>query len=505
MSKKIISLSEIGVESGSLKSRGEKVVLCHGTFDLLHIGHVKHLQKARQYGSKLIVSITADKFVNKGPDRPVFPAFLRAENLAALECVDYVTISDSRTSEKVIEVIKPDIYVKGIEYQNIDGDITGNIKIEIDAVEKAGGTVVFTNELTFSSTKILNNFFGVFPPHLEKFISEFKKLYSVEEILASLDSLKNLKVLVVGDAIVDQYHYVSPMGQTGKGNVLSARYLSEEEFGGGSVAVANHVGGFADRVELLTALGRKNSKEAFIRANLNSSVTPSFCFYKNSSTVIKRRFVDTDLQKLFEVYICDELPLLEDEKFVIDWLKNNVAGFDLVLVSDFGNGFITDEMRRVLCDHAKFLAVNAQINSANRGYHSVDSYKSAHYVSANEPEMRLAFRDKVSPIESVACEVGRRLTSDFISVTRGTKGAICFDLRSSEQFEVPALTTSIVDRIGAGDAFLSLSSLCLAGRINPRIAVFIGSAAAAMDVQIVGNRETLNIVDLKKYVVTLLK
>ena len=89
---KIRSIAELGEIAARVKSEGRKVVLCHGVFDLLHMGHVRHLEEARSHGDILIVTITADAYVNKGPGKPVFSAALRAEMLAALSCVDFVDI-----------------------------------------------------------------------------------------------------------------------------------------------------------------------------------------------------------------------------------------------------------------------------------------------------------------------------------------------------------------------------------------------------------------------------
>ena len=114
---------------------GQSVVQAHGTFDLLHLGHVRHLEAARKLGDMLIVTVTADRFVNKGPGRPVFNAELRAEMLATLEYVDWVAVNDAADAVSAIERIRPSIYIKGQDYQNPDGDITGKIALERQAVE----------------------------------------------------------------------------------------------------------------------------------------------------------------------------------------------------------------------------------------------------------------------------------------------------------------------------------------------------------------------------------
>ena len=152
---KVFDMFEMSQLALRHKQQGEKIVLCHGTFDLMHTGHIRYLQAAKKNGEKLFVTLTADEHVNKGPGRPVFNADLRAENLAALECVDYVAINNKQTAVNVIRLLRPDFYVKGSDYKNTDDDVTGNIKREIEITEKFGGSVVFTDEIVFSSSKLL--------------------------------------------------------------------------------------------------------------------------------------------------------------------------------------------------------------------------------------------------------------------------------------------------------------------------------------------------------------
>ena len=92
-----------------------------------------------------------------------------------------------------------------------------------------------------------------------------------------------------------------------------------------------------------------------------------------------------------------------------------------------------------------------------------------------------------------------------IAITRGTKGAVFLDTKKRKFYNVPALSTIVVDRIGAGDSFLSLASLCLAAKLEPEMTAFAASAIAALDVQIVCNREPVKPINLFKYITTLLK
>lgn len=488
------------------REQGKRVVLCHGTFDLMHAGHIRYLQRAKQEGDLLFVTVTADEFVNKGPGRPVFTSQLRAENLAALSCVDLVAVNHAMTAVEALHEIRPDVYVKGSEYRNHEDDVTGNISREQAAVEAHGGRIFYTDEIVFSSSSLLNEHFGILSPETKKFLKSFRSRCPEKKLHRLVASLSDLNVLVVGDAIIDQYHYSTPLGQTGKGYNVAVRYEAEEQFAGGAIAVANHIAGFAKNVTLLTGLGEYDSHEAFIREKLQTNVAPVFFAFTDAPTVTKRRFVDSDLSKLFEVYFFKEDPVSpETEQKICEWLAENIASYDAVVVPDFGNGFVTKDMVALLSEKARFLAVNTQINSGNRGYHVINRYSRADFVSLNEPELRLAAHNRHDELEMVAEQVAARVKAGQLAVTRGTKGMVMFDSPNGIHHKVPALSSKVVDRIGAGDAFLSLASLCLAKGMDAEVAAFVGSVAAAIDVQIVCNREPISSSALMKFASTLLK
>ena len=506
INNKILSLEIIAEKSRRLRKKGKRVVLCHGTFDLMHTGHIRYLQRAKREGDILLVTVTADEYVNKGPGRPIFNQQLRAENLAALECVDFVAINYAVSAVEALHMIQPNIYAKGSEYRSHGNDVTGNIILEQRAVEAHGGEIFYTDEITFSSSNLINEHFGIFPPETKQFLEQFRDKWKVKEIHRIVESLSDLNVLVVGDAIIDQYHYVSPLGQTGKGNTLAVRYENEEQFAGGAVAVANHVAGFAGSVTLLTGLGDRNSYEDFIRTKLKVNIEPKFFFFNDAPTVTKRRFVDNDLSKLFEVYYFDDTPTLKDgSREICKWLADTLDKYDVVVIADYGNGFVDDNMIEILCDKSSYLAVNTQINSGNRGYHVINRYKRANFVSLNEPELRLAAHNRHDSLEEVSEFVADIIKAERFAVTRGTKGIMMLDRIKCKFHKLPALSSKVIDRVGAGDAFLALSSLCLVKDVDPEVAAFIGSVSAAMDVQIVCNRESVDPVGLKQYISTLLK
>jgi rfaE bifunctional protein nucleotidyltransferase chain/domain len=155
---KVLDLEEVAARVHTLQAAGKKIVHCHGCFDLMHPGHIKHLQAAKRLGDVLVVTISPDRFVDKGDGRPAFPEQLRADSLAALECVDLVAINTWPTAEETIRLLRPDYYVKGQEFEKLE-DKTGKVQREFEAVREAGGEMRFTHEVVYSSTALLNRYF----------------------------------------------------------------------------------------------------------------------------------------------------------------------------------------------------------------------------------------------------------------------------------------------------------------------------------------------------------
>ena len=172
---KIVTLEAMAEIVRQAREAGEQVVLCHGVFDLLHMGHVRHLEAARREGTRLCVTLTGDRFVNKGPGRPIFPEGLRAEMLASCQYVDWVAVNHAPTAENVLDTVRPSVYVKGSDYENPEDDITGKIRAEKDAVENHGGRLVFTRDITFSSSTLINRYLDVYDPPLRDFLDKLRQ------------------------------------------------------------------------------------------------------------------------------------------------------------------------------------------------------------------------------------------------------------------------------------------------------------------------------------------
>ncbi|MFH1309441.1 MAG: PfkB family carbohydrate kinase [Candidatus Omnitrophota bacterium] len=504
--EKIKTIDELSLISETLKNEGRKIVQCHGVFDLVHLGHIRHFNLAKKEADVLIITLTADKHVKRGPGRPVFNEHLRAETLASLAVSDYVCVMDFPTAIEAIKRIKPDIYAKGLDYKEKSKDVTGKIYDEEEAVRAVGGEVVFTDDITFSSSNLINSYLDVYPPKTIKYLKAIAKRHSTDLIVESLNLLKDLKVLVIGDAIVDQYHYCTPMGKSSKEHLVANRYVSKEMFAGGSLATANNVASICDKVDLLTVLGEKSSFQEFIENRLVENVNPVFFYRSDTGTIVKRRFVSQGVnRKLFEIcYMKDDDISLPAETKILEHLKKNIENYDLVVVSDFGHGLMTKRIIDFICENAKYLALNVQTNSANIGFNLVTKYPKADCVCVDEMELRFATHDRFSDLRTHAKDIYGRLGCRHIIATRGAHGSLCYS-KEDGYHETPAFSYRVIDAIGAGDAFFAFVAPCFAKGFPQDLVSFIGNSVGSLAVQIVCNREPVKSVDLIKFITRLLK
>lgn len=505
--EKLRTLPDVASIATKLRELGGKIVLAHGTFDLIHIGHLRHLQQARRQGTFLIVTITADKFVNRGPGRPIFSENMRAEMLAEFECVNCVAISNELSATTVISSIRPHVFVKGMDYSDPNEDLTGGIEKERQAIEACGGDFILTEDITFSSTSLINRHLSAFDPNLKTFLDEKRKEGILQPILKLIKEAASLRVLIIGDAIIDDYNYVTAMGKSPKEQIISAQFAEREVFAGGAVATANHVAGLCQRVEIITMLGSTDSYESLIRSSLKSNVNLTSVCGVDRPTTRKVRFIDQSyLRKMFEVYHMNDAPIdTATENNVISLLEKKIDSFDVIIVNDFGHGFITENIIQLLQTSPKFTAVNAQSNSANMGFNLVTKYNQADYVCVDLPEARLAVNDRVGSIEEITkTKLASAISCSNIIVTNGRNG--CCGFKVGEPLaKIPAFTINTVDTLGAGDAFFAISAPMAALGAPVEQTAFVGNAAGALKVGIVGHRSAVEKGPLAKFLTTLLK
>ena len=504
--EKIVPLDRLYTEAASLRAQGKRLVLAHGCFDLLHIGHIRYFETARQMGDALAVTISPDEYVDKGPGRPVFNAQLRAEALASLHSVDLVAINDHPTAVELLAALRPAIYVKGSDFAAMRDDPTGKLQEETAACEKLGIELRFTEDIIFSSSHLINSFFSSYPEELQEYLRVFRSRHPLPKIVKILDAMAELTVCVAGDAILDEYHYCSSLGVSSKSPTLAVLHADTDLYAGGVMAIANHLAGFAREVNMFTVLGEKESGEEFISSALLPNVHAHYFYLPAAPTVKKSRFLDGySNAKLLEVYIMEDshLPEERDSLFREQILRLG-ARTDLTLAADFGHGAFSPATRKALCASDIFLAVNTQSNAGNKMMHTISRYTRADYVSITEGELRLDLRDNSSHIRSLLPEAARGFQSRVFMATRGKKGC-GLGLPDGSFVEVPAFMVKVVDAVGAGDALFAVSSLAARVGAEAEIVGFLGNMAGALATQSMGNAKPVTRSALEKAVTAMLK
>jgi bifunctional ADP-heptose synthase (sugar kinase/adenylyltransferase) len=470
------------------RDQGKRIVHCHGEYDQLKVADVLHLREARTMGDVLVVTICPDATGSGGEKRTTFPQAMRAELVAAIGVVDFVATVPFAASAEVIRLIRPDVHAKNLTRHQHGVELSAETINDQEATRAAGSQLRFTK-----SPKKATGYHEAFTPEVNNHLSELRSRFSTAEIIDHVESLREMEVVLLGETILDEYVYCDALGKSGKEPVLAMRHICGERHAGGVLAIANHLANFCGKVTLFTYLGANDSQEDFVRQHLGPKVRPHFIFKQNSPTILKRRFLDNySRSKLFAVYDLNDDALSESEEAELhEALNRELESTDAVVVSDFGHGLVTDRLVSLLCSDAPFLSVNTQLNAANIGYHTISKYPRVDYISIHEGELRLDSRCRRGDLRGLMSNLCERLTAKQVMVTRGKNGSLLYDAETGFH-QSPAFATKIVDRIGAGDAVFSLTSLCAARGVPPEVLNFLGNLAGAQAVSIVGNREAVD-------------
>ncbi len=330
-------------------------------------------------------------------------------------------------------------------------------------------------------------------PSIEGYLARVCQRRHEEEVLPLLRRVRRLKVLLIGETILDEYQFCTVLGKASKDPILAARLSSSERYVGGILAIARHLAGFCDQVDLLSLLGEAESHEAFIRENLPPGVRPHFLYQESAPTIVKRRFVEEYLcRKLFEVYVIADKPISQRlEDALCRTLEQMLPQYDLVIVADYGHGLFTERSIELVSGQARFLALNVQTNAANRGFNFITKYPRADYVSIGEQEIRLEARDPRVDLATLMKKTALRMACPHFLVTRGKYGVAAY--WAKEEFvEAPALGGQVVDTIGAGDAVLAVTAPCVALGASAEVVALVANCAGAEACLGVGNRETID-------------
>lgn len=507
--KKIVNKQEFHNQyRQEIKNKGQTIALCHGVFDLLHPGHIIHLEQAKAMADVLVVSITAAKYVRKGPDRPYFDDEMRMKFLSALECVDYVILSEGYTVDDIIEAVEPDLYVKGEEYARTEDDITGKIAEEKALVEKHGGRLAFTVGQTFSSTKLINTAMSGLTDEVRQYMEDFRTRHSMAEIRSYADKAGKLKVLVVGDIIIDKYTYCNVQGIMSKDMGYSARLSHSEEYLGGAIAIARHLSSFTDDVTLLSMIGSEGDIRHRLFDELADKMQLSLLYSRKFPTIVKHRYLTRnekrdEYKKIFAVNNIPEDMRYEEEAYkqFKEKLREKIADYDAVFLCDFGHGLIDREAISIIQQNARFLVLNCQTNSSNKGLNIITKYTRADAFTLDQQELMLAFpeyalEEKLSLVKLAYQLKGRGW------LTRGSRGA--YGVCDGKISDCPAFTLSVKDTVGAGDAFFAAAGIFSAAGAPTEVGTFVGNIGGALGANIVGNKDSIEKVNVLKYASTLM-
>lgn len=308
------------------------------------------------------------------------------------------------------------------------------------------------------------------------------------EINKICSKTKNLNVCSIGETIIDKYIYVYPLGTASKDPVLSTRRTCEEKFAGGVLATANHVSQFVDNIDVVSILGERNSQIKFIENNLSKNVNTHFFYKKDSETIIKTRFLEEKrLAKLFKFENSDGKPISPKmEKDIFSFLKKRLARYDIILVNDFGHGFLTKNIRNFIIKNSSYLGLNVQTNSSNFGFNPLSKYDTADFVTLNQRELQMYFQDNEYKISRLFEKIIKKDKYKKILLTASKEGVIYWNGKKIKKHK--AFISRPIDTVGAGDAVFSITALLSfinEDNIIPELANIVGAIA----VETLGNKE----------------
>lgn len=478
------------------RAAGRTVVHCHGCFDIVHPGHIAYLQFAKSQGDTLVVSLTADPLVNKGLNRPFIPEDLRAQSLAALECVDAVYINPHPTAVELLEALQPDVYVKGREYET---NSDPRFLAERDTVNHHGGKVIFSSgEVIYSSTTLIGSITHQQQFHDEK-VRRFRNQHQVSdaELLRLINAYRGRRVVVIGDYILDRYHFCDATSIAGEGPMMSLRHHRSQDYDGGAAIIALHLAGLGASSTLITSLAH-DALSGQIEARLTGQGVCVRSIPQRRQIVSKSRYL-VDQSKLMKVDEGNALPLdSQSETALAGEIESATKDADAVIFADFGYGVLTAGLiDRALPQLRKTVPIITADVSGQQT--NLLRFANVDLLCPTEREVRQTLNDFSSGLNAVVWSLLRQTSARQAIITLGKQGLIAFDQhrdrRPDESWErqlrgeyLPSLCARADDPLGCGDAMLAAATLTLAAGGSLHAAAYLGSVAAAVEAAQIGNQ-----------------
>lgn len=487
-SHKIKTAEEIAAAIGP-HPRKRKVIMCHGTFDIVHPGHVRHLHYARSKGDILVASLTADAHIVKANFRPFVPQELRAFNLAALEVVDYVVVDPEPTPLHNIGIIQPDYFAKGYEYTK-DG-LHPRTAEEKAAVEAYGGELLFTpGDIIYSSSHIIDSAPPMIATEKLMMLLEAEKL-DFSDLHKAIASVRGLRVHVVGDTIIDSYTHTTMIGGMTKTPTMSVRFEEKQDFVGGAGIVAKHLKAAGAEVTLSTVMG-DDPLAQFARKDLESAGITCNAIIDRTRPTTNKNAIIAGSYHLLKLDTVDNRSISERiVRNLCDSIRNTPA--DIIVFSDFRHGMFNRDTVPTLSAAIPpqiFRVADSQVASR---WGNILEFSGCDLITPNEREARFALGDQDSVVRPLGLELYRQAACKTLILKLGERGLMTFrgepksvdDKRSF--FSLDSFAENVVDAVGSGDALLAYASLSLRTTDNPVIASVLGSFAAATECQHEGN------------------
>jgi rfaE bifunctional protein kinase chain/domain len=482
---KIKTVEELANAIGQ-RPRTKTVIMCHGVFDIVHPGHLRHLIYAKQKADILIASLTADAHIVKGNHRPYVPQALRAQNLAALEMVDYVIIDPHPTPIEHIRLLQPDYFAKGYEY--LAEGIPPRTQEEMRALEAFGGEIVFTpGDVVYSSSKLIE---------LEAPKIAIEKLVSVMDseglrfvdLHKALKTLETVRVHVVGDTIVDGYSDCTLLGAAAKLPAFSVKLERTERYTGGAGIVARHLRSAGAQVAFSTVVGNDELKDFALEELKSSGVSCYPMIDRTRPTTYKERFM-TAGQKLLQVDRVDNRPISDRVvRTLCDSLRTVPA--DVVIMSDFRHGIFNHDSINHLVGAIPSGTLRVADSQVSNRWGNILDFTDFDLLTPNEREARFALGDQDTTVRPMALRLYRQARCRNLILKLAERGTLTY-LRAGHEvrdfFALESFVDHLVDPIGAGDALLAYASLALSTTGNIVVASILGSIAAAIACQRNGN------------------
>jgi len=486
---KIKSAAEIAVLLGP-RPRRHKVIMCHGTFDIVHPGHLRHLMFAKSKAEILVVSLTGDQHIQKANFRPFVPEQLRAMNLAALEMVDFVIIDPEPKPLTNLLIVQPDFFAKGYEYGG-DGNIDPRTQEEMNALNRYGGEIIFTpGDIVFSSSSIIDST----PPNLS--IEKLLTLLDAENLKLSdlrgaLDKFKGITVHVVGDTIVDGYTHTTLIGGNTKTPTFSVRFDKQINYVGGAGIVAKHLKAAGADVTFTTVLGDDQLKDFVLRDLQSAGVKVNAIIDRTRPTTHKNAFIAGGY-RLLKVDTLDNRAI---GGRIFDQVRDRVANEKTKVVAfcDFRHGIFNRTTIPALIGAIPKGAFRVADSQVATRWGNILEFKGFDLITPNEREARFSLGDQDSVVRPLALKLYQQAECKTLMLKLGERGMITYRSRPKSEaeerafFVVDTFADRVVDAVGSGDALLSYATLAMAATGNEVIASVLGSMAAAVECEIDGN------------------